>query len=122
VKALLLDQRIIAGLGNIYADEVLHRSRVNPTRPAGSLTMDELRSIVSQIRPVLAAGIEAGGTSLDDLAYLLPDDRAGAYLSRLAAYGREGQPCPRCGTPIERVVVAQRSSHFCPVCQPRTPR
>lgn len=117
IKALLLDQRLLAGLGNIYADEVLFRAGVHPTRQAGSLAPGEVSALLGHVRPVLADGIAAGGTSLDDLAYLLPDDRAGAYLSRLAVYGREGEPCPRCGTPVERTVVAQRSSHFCPRCQ-----
>jgi formamidopyrimidine-DNA glycosylase len=118
VKALLLDQRILSGLGNIYADEVLHRARVNPTRPGGSLSPAELRALCEAIPAVLEDGIRHGGTSLDDLAYLLPDGRAGEYLGRLAAYGRTGLACPRCGTPIVRAVVAQRSTHWCPVCQP----
>lgn len=117
IKALLLDQRVVAGLGNIYADEVLLRAGVHPRRPGGAVTRLELERLVEAIPAVLAAGIEMGGTSLDDLAYLLPDGRAGAYLDRLAAYGRTGEPCPTCGTPIQRVVVAQRSSHFCPRCQ-----
>lgn len=117
IKALLLDQRIVAGIGNIYADEILFRARVAPRRPAGSLTPEEVRRLRQAIGPVLRDGLRYGGTSLDDLAYLLPDGRAGEYTSRLRAYGRTGEPCPRCGTPIERVVVAQRSSHFCPECQ-----
>lgn len=117
IKALLLDQRILAGIGNIYADEILHRARVHPTRPAGSLTAAEVSAIRRVIRPILNDGLRHGGTSLDDLAYLLPDGRAGTYTERLAVYGRTGEPCRRCGTPIERVVVAQRSSHFCPECQ-----
>lgn len=117
IKALLLDQRLISGLGNIYADEVLFRAGVRPTRPAGGLTGAEVAALRRAIRPVLLAGIAAGGTSLDDLAYLLPDGRAGDYLARLRVYGREGQPCHRCRTPIERVIIAQRSSHFCPRCQ-----
>lgn len=117
IKALLLDQRILAGLGNIYADEVLFRARVRPTRPGGDLTPEELADLVAAIPEVLLAGVEMGGTSLDDLAYLLPDGRAGEYLDRLMVYGRAGEPCLVCGTPIERVVVAQRSSHFCPTCQ-----
>src|SRR5690606_16027761 len=117
IKALLLDQRILAGLGNIYADEVLFRARVRPTRSGGDLTPEELADLVAAIPEVLLAGVEMGGTSLDDLAYLLPDGRAGEYLDRLMVYGRAGEPCLVCGTPIERVVVAQRSSHFCPTCQ-----
>lgn len=117
IKALLLDQRFISGLGNIYADEVLHRAGIDPRRPAGTLTTDEVRRLRSAIRPVLTAGIRHGGTSLDDLAYLLPDGRAGEYLGRLRAYGREGLPCRRCRAPIVRTVVAQRSSYYCEVCQ-----
>ena len=117
IKSLLLDQRIIAGLGNIYADEVLHQARVRPTRAGGSLSPLEMTKLRGSIRPLLEAGIAAGGTSLTDLAYLLPDGRAGEYLDRLRVYGREGQPCPRCGTPIQRVVVGGRSSFFCPQCQ-----
>jgi formamidopyrimidine-DNA glycosylase len=118
IKALLLDQRLISGLGNIYADEVLHRARVHPRRPAGSLSGGEVAAIHDAIRPVLEAGITHGGTSLDDLAYLLPDGRAGEYVDRLDVYGRTGEPCRACGAPIERLIVAQRSSHFCPQCQP----
>jgi formamidopyrimidine-DNA glycosylase len=119
IKALLLDQRLLAGLGNIYADEVLARAGVHPARPAGSLSGAEVEAIHGAIGPVLAAGIQHGGTSLDDLAYLLPDGRAGEYLDRLRVYGRPGQPCFTCGAPIERIVVAQRSAHYCPSCQPR---
>ncbi|HUP15424.1 MAG TPA: bifunctional DNA-formamidopyrimidine glycosylase/DNA-(apurinic or apyrimidinic site) lyase [Acidimicrobiia bacterium] len=117
IKSLLLDQRILAGLGNIYADEVLYRARVRPTRPGGSLSPHEMTKLRGSIRPLLEAGIAAGGTSLNDLAYLLPDGRAGEYLDRLRVYGREGQPCQRCGTAIQRVVVGGRSSFFCPQCQ-----
>ncbi|MGH8958354.1 MAG: bifunctional DNA-formamidopyrimidine glycosylase/DNA-(apurinic or apyrimidinic site) lyase [Acidimicrobiia bacterium] len=117
IKSLLLDQRIVSGLGNIYADEVLFRARVRPTRPAGELSTDELKKLRGAIIPVLKAGIEAGGTSLNDLAYLLPDGRAGTFRERLFAYGREGQACRRCGTQIERVVIGGRSSFFCPSCQ-----
>ena len=117
IKALLLDQRFVAGLGNIYADEVLHRARIRPTRPAGSLTADEIIRLRAAVRPVLEAGLRWGGTSLDDLAYLLPDGRAGDYLRRLKVYGREGLPCRRDGTPIERTVVGGRSSFWCPQCQ-----
>ena len=118
IKALLLDQRFVSGLGNIYADEVLFRAGVHPRRKAGSLTIDEVTAIRDAIGPVLAEGIAHGGTSLEDLAYLLPDGRAGEYVSRLDAYGRSGEPCNACGSPIERLTVAQRSSHFCPRCQP----
>ena len=117
IKALLLDQRILAGIGNIYADEILHRAKLHPQRAAGSLTGSEVAALRRAVKPILSDGLAHGGTSLDDLAYLLPDGRAGTYVERLAVYGRAGQACRRCGTPIERVVVAQRSSHFCPNCQ-----
>lgn len=117
IKSLLLDQRFIAGLGNIYADEVLHAARVRPVRPAGSLATEEIKKLRAAVRPVLEAGLRWGGTSLSDLAYLLPDGRAGEYLHRLRAYGREGLPCRRDGRPIERTVVGGRSSFWCPKCQ-----
>ena len=117
IKAMLLDQRLLAGIGNIYADEILHRARIDPRRPAGDLTPGEVSALRRAVRPILEDGLRHGGTSLDDLAYLLPDGRAGTYVERLAVYGRAGEPCRRCGTPIEKVTVAQRSSHFCPECQ-----
>jgi formamidopyrimidine-DNA glycosylase len=117
IKSLLLDQRIVSGLGNIYADEVLFRARVRPTRPGGDLGAEELKRLRAAIVPVLKAGIKAGGTSLKDLAYLLPDGQAGRFRERLYAYGREGEGCRRCGRPIERVVIGGRSSFFCPNCQ-----
>lgn len=117
IKALLLDQRIVAGLGNIYADEVLFRARVSPLRAGGGLTPDEVSRLRKAVRPVLDQAIRHGGTSLDDLAYLLPDGRAGENLMRLFVYGRTGERCRKCATPIERVVIAQRSSHYCPTCQ-----
>jgi formamidopyrimidine-DNA glycosylase len=117
IKALLLDQGIVAGLGNIYADEILHRARVAPQRPGGSLDRDEVSAIRRAIRPVLEAGLAAGGTSLDDLAYLLPDGRAGDYMVRLHAYGRAGERCRRCGGTIASEVLRQRTTHWCPGCQ-----
>ncbi len=117
IKTLLLDQRILAGIGNIYADEVLFRARVAPHREGGSLSPGEISAIRAAIRPVLEAGLKYGGTSLSDLAYLLPDGRTGEYVERLKAYGREDLPCLRCGTPIRRSVIGQRSSYWCPTCQ-----
>lgn len=117
IKAVLLDQRVVAGLGNIYADEVLHRARIRPDRPAGSLSGTELKRLRAAIRPVLESGLRWGGTSLNDLAYLLPDGRAGENLVRLKVYGREDEPCRRCGTPVRRSVIRQRSSFWCPSCQ-----
>jgi formamidopyrimidine-DNA glycosylase len=118
VKALLLDQVIVSGLGNIYADEALHLAGIHPLRPGGELGHDELKRLVQAVAVVLGEAIENEGTSLDDLAYLLPDGRAGDNIGRLRVYGRAGLPCPECGTPVERVVIRARWSHFCPVCQP----
>lgn len=117
IKALLLDQRLVSGLGNIYADEVLHRARVAPHRPAGSLEAAEIAALLRAIPVVLRAGLRHGGTSLDDLAYLLPDGRSGDYMTRLKVYGREGERCRRCGSTITRSVLRGRSSHWCPGCQ-----
>jgi len=117
IKALLLDQVVVAGLGNIYADEALHQARIHPLRPGRDISDSELESLLAAIGAVLDSAIDNGGTSLDDLAYLLPDGRAGENLDRLAVYGRADLPCPRCGTPIQRIVIRARSSHFCPSCQ-----
>ena len=117
VKSVLLGQRVVSGLGNIYVDEVLYRSGIHPARPAGGLSRNEVKALRSHVRPVLNAGIAAGGTSLNDLAYLLPDGRAGEFMMQLQAYGRAGEPCARCGRPMERSIIAQRTSTFCPTCQ-----
>lgn len=117
IKALLLDQVIVAGIGNIYADESLHRARLSPVRPGGSLQTDEARALRRAIRDTLQHALRWGGTSLDDLAYLLPDGRTGDYVKRLRAYGREGEPCRRCGGEIIRTVIRARSSFWCPGCQ-----
>jgi len=117
IKPLLLDQRLVSGLGNIYADEVLHRARLRPDRPAGSLAREEVAALRRAVGPVLRDSLRRGGTSLADLAYLLPDGRAGGYLERLAVYGRAGEACRRCGGTVERIVLRGRSAHFCPGCQ-----
>lgn len=117
IKALLLDQGPISGLGNIYADEALHRGGIHPLTPGRDLTIEQADGLLAAVHAVLGDAIESGGTTLDDLAYLLPDGRAGENLDALVVYGREGEPCRRCGTPIERIVVRARSTHFCPVCQ-----
>lgn len=117
IKALLLDQRLMAGLGNIYADEVLHRAGIDPRRPAGTLGPIEVEALAAAVGPILERALADGGTSLDDLAYLLPDGRAGEYVGRLAVYGRADEACRTCGTPVRRVVIAQRSTHWCPRCQ-----
>lgn len=117
IKPLLLDQSIVAGVGNIYADESLHRARISPLRPAGELSTEEVGRLRAGIEETLAAAVDQGGTSLDDLAYLLPDGRAGDFLDRLRVYGREGEACPRCGGEIRRVVLRGRSAFWCEDCQ-----
>jgi formamidopyrimidine-DNA glycosylase len=119
IKALLLDQGPISGLGNIYADEALFRAGIHPLTPGGELSVADCASLLSATAEVLDAAIAHGGTTLDDLAYLLPDGRAGENMTRLRVYGREGEACDQCGTPVERVVVRARSTHFCPTCQAR---
>ncbi len=117
IKALLLDQLVVAGIGNIYADESLHRAKVSPLRPGGSLRPDEVKALRKSIKDTLQHALRWGGTSLDDLAYLLPDGRTGDYVDRLRAYGREGERCRRCGGEITRTVIRARSSFWCPGCQ-----
>ncbi len=119
IKALLLDQGPISGLGNIYADEALHLARIHPLTPGGELDHDQVRRLLAATHDVLEKAIESGGTTLDDLAYLLPDGRAGEYLSRLHVYGRTAEPCHQCGSAIARVIVRARSTHYCPGCQRR---
>lgn len=118
VKSLLLDQRFLAGLGNIYANEALWRAGVHPLRPADSLAADEAQRLHGAIRSVLQAAIENGGTTLDNGGFRQADGESGEFVSQLAAYGREGEPCPRCGAAIERIKVGQRSTYLCPLCQP----
>lgn len=117
IKALLLDQAIIAGVGNIYADEALFAAGINPHRKGGSLRIDEIEALLDALHRVLGAGIEAGGTTLDDMAYLLPDGRSGEYTTELAVYGREDEPCPRCGDSVRRDVIRSRSTFWSPGCQ-----
>ena len=119
IKAVLLDQTAVAGLGNIYADEALWRARIHPLRPAGSLTPAEIRRLHDGIRGALESGLAHGGTTFG--RYRDVNDEAGRNLEHVAVYQRTGQPCPRCGTPIQRITVAQRGTHFCPHCQ-RPPR
>ena len=120
IKALLLDQTAVAGLGNIYADEALFRAGIHPLRPASSLTPAEIRRLHQGIRGALEAGLEHGGTTFG--RYRDVNDEAGRNLEHVAVYQRTGQPCLRCGTPIERITVAQRGTHFCPHCQPLAPQ
>ena len=115
IKALLLDQAVLAGVGNIYADEALFIAGVRPTRPGRSVTREESERIASAVRKVLRRSIATGGSSISD--YVQPDGSAGAYQDERRVYGREGEPCPRCGAAIRRLVIGQRSAHYCPRCQ-----
>ena len=117
IKSLLLDQSRIAGLGNIYADESLWAARIHPARLASSLTAAEAAALLHQIKNVLRRAIRAGGTTFSDFRNAYGD--MGRFRSRLKVYGRRGQPCPRCGTPIQRLRIAGRGTHICPHCQAR---
>src|SRR6188508_1975176 len=114
LKPLLLDQSFVAGVGNIYADEALWRSRLHPLRTAGTLRVADERRLYAAIRTVLAEAIERRGSSIDD--YTAPDGD-GSMQERLDVYQRTGEPCPRCGRPIKRIVIGARSTHFCSWCQ-----
>jgi formamidopyrimidine-DNA glycosylase len=117
-KAVLLDQHRIAGLGNIYTDEVLHRARVRPDRPADRLRPVEITRLASAITEVLTAAIEAGGSTLEDTQYVDLTGRTGGFQNEHLVYGRSGEPCLTCGkTEIRRTEVAGRTSAFCPRCQ-----
>lgn len=117
VKAALLDQRVVAGLGNIYVSEALHRTGISPLREAGRISRARLERLAGQIKFVLEEAIEAGGSTLRD--YAAADGSPGYFQHRFRAYGREGQPClkPRCRGVVRRIVQSGRSSFHCPVCQ-----
>lgn len=120
LKALLLDQTVIAGLGNIYTDEALWQARIHPTRPAASLSPGEVRALASAIQAVLERGIQNLGTSLGSGAsnFVFPGKKVQAHNQEdLRVFQRTGTPCRRCGTMIQRIIVAQRATHLCPVCQ-----
>jgi formamidopyrimidine-DNA glycosylase len=121
VKRALLDQTLISGVGNIYADEALWRAKLHGARPTDALTKPAVRRLLAHVRDVLGAAIVAGGTSFDAL-YVNVNGESGYFDRSLDAYGREGQPCHRCGTPIRREQFMNRSSYSCPRCQPRPKR
>jgi formamidopyrimidine-DNA glycosylase len=116
VKNLLLNQNRLRGLGNIYANEALFVARIHPARPAESLGLDELKRLYDAMRGVLRRAIAEQGTTVAD--FRNAEGAPGDYQNFLRVYDRDGQPCPRCGTTIERLVLAGRSAHFCPRCQP----
>ena len=117
VKRLLLDQGLVSGVGNIYADEALWRARIHGERPGDRLSAAQVRLLLAESRAVMGAALEQGGTSFDAL-YVNVNGESGYFDRSLHAYGREGEPCDRCGTPIRRVAFTNRSSFFCPRCQP----
>lgn len=120
IKRLLLDQGLISGVGNIYADEALWRARLHGERPGDRLTGPVLRGLLGHVRDVMGEALAQGGTSFDAL-YVNVNGESGYFDRSLDAYGQEGEPCRRCGTPIRRVAFMNRSSFFCPRCQ-RPPR
>jgi formamidopyrimidine-DNA glycosylase len=117
VKRLLLDQTLVSGVGNIYADEALWRARIHGDRPGDRLTGPQVRTLLGHARDVMTDALGEGGTSFDSL-YVNVNGESGYFDRSLDAYGREGAPCARCGTPIRRVAFMNRSSYFCPRCQP----
>ncbi len=117
VKAFLLDQRRIAGVGNIYADEALHRAGVHPQRPAGSLTLAQWGALKEAIEVALAAGISAKGASIDDFRHV--DGARGSFQDSFLVHTRAGEPCPTCGHTIRKLVVGGRGTYVCEHCQPR---
>lgn len=116
IKALLLDQHVLRGIGNIYADESLWRARIHPMRLGANLTSEELRRLHRAVRDVLNEAIRLRGSSIAD--YVDSDGNLGGFQRRHRVYQREGKKCFRCGAVIRRAIVAGRSSHFCPRCQP----
>ena len=118
IKRALLDQSLISGVGNIYADEALWRARLHWARAADRLRGPEVNRLLDAVQEIFAEALGAGGTSFDRL-YVNVNGESGYFDRSLAVYGREGQPCPRCGTPVRRDPFMNRSAYSCPVCQPR---
>jgi formamidopyrimidine-DNA glycosylase len=117
IKAFLLDQRRVAGVGNIYADEALFRAGIHPLRPAGRLSLPQLAHLRDAVVEVLLDGIDARGATIDDFRHV--DGVRGAFQDRFLVHRREGEPCPRCGRSIVKMVVAGRGTYVCERCQPR---
>jgi len=115
VKAFLMDQRIVVGVGNIYAAEALFEAGISPFRPAGKVSRERYRLLADAVKRILGRAIRRGGTTLRD--FLAPDGAPGYFEQELAAYGRGGEPCPRCGRPLKEAVLAQRATVWCGHCQ-----
>lgn len=119
IKRVLLDQKVMSGVGNIYADEALWRAKIHPERMANSLDPQEIKSLLAAVKKVMSQALKQGGTSFDDL-YINVNGESGYFAVELEAYGQEDEPCSRCGTQIKRIVFGNRSSHFCPLCQKKS--
>jgi len=117
IKPFLMDQKFITGLGNIYANEVLYRSNIHPLRLIFSLNKEEIKSLHQQIKLVLSEAIELRGSTVADEAYRDSDGKKGEFVKKLQVYGRKGEPCIKCGSPIEVIRINGRSSFICPQCQ-----
>ena len=117
IKRILLNQTVISGVGNIYADEALWRAKLHGERPGDRLTGPKVRELLGHVRDVMTEALSQGGTSFDAL-YVNVNGESGYFERSLAAYGREGEPCDRCGAPMRRTAFMNRSSYFCPTCQP----
>jgi formamidopyrimidine-DNA glycosylase len=118
IKRVILDQGVVSGIGNIYADESLWAARIHPETPASRLSTRAVHRLLAEVRVVLAKALAEGGTSFD-AQYVNVNGQAGYFAHSLNAYGRQGKPCPRCGTAIVRETFMNRGSHFCPTCQRR---
>ncbi|EXJ22903.1 Formamidopyrimidine-DNA glycosylase [Alkalibacterium sp. AK22] len=116
IKACLLDQTLVAGIGNIYADEILFDARIHPSRPAYSLKQEDISRLTKSIITIMDKAVKSGGTTIRTYANAYGD--SGTYQHNLKVYGRDQAACTRCGTRIEKIKVAQRGTHFCPLCQP----
>jgi formamidopyrimidine-DNA glycosylase len=117
VKAFLLNQERVAGVGNIYADEALFRARIHPLRPVGTLKRPQIELLRDAVVDTLELGIDSKGASIDDYRHV--DGARGSFQDRFLVHTREGEPCPRCGTPIRKLRAAGRGTYICPSCQPR---
>lgn len=115
VKPFIMNARVVVGVGNIYASEALFQAGIHPRRPAGRISLARMQRLAAAIREVLAAAIDAGGTTLRD--FTDSEGRPGYFRQHLRVYGRAGEPCPGCGAPIRQEVIGQRASYFCHACQ-----
>ncbi|UNK48390.1 bifunctional DNA-formamidopyrimidine glycosylase/DNA-(apurinic or apyrimidinic site) lyase [Lysobacter sp. S4-A87] len=115
VKTFLMDQKVVVGVGNIYVAEALFAARVSPLRAAGKVSRERYQTLVAQIRRILGHAIDRGGTTLRD--FISPDGAPGYFEQELSAYGRGGEPCPRCGRPLKHAAIGQRATVWCGTCQ-----